>query len=65
MIIFRPFFRHIDIHCFLSQFLLIRFLPVLILEFSSNVYEGNPPTPSLSPCLPAGRLGGEGKGEGN
>jgi len=49
----------------LSQLLLIRFLPVLILKFSLNVYEGNPSTPSLSPCLPAGRLGGEGKGEGN
>jgi len=49
----------------LSQLLLIRFLPVLILKFSLNVYEGNPSTPSLSPCLPAGRLEGEGKGEGN
>jgi hypothetical protein len=45
----------------LSQFLLIRFLPVLILEFSSNVYEGNLPTPSLSPC--PGRGGEEGYGE--
>jgi hypothetical protein len=47
----------------LSQFLLIRFLPVLILEFSSNVYEGNPPTPSPPAYRQAG-LGERGRVRG-
>jgi hypothetical protein len=64
MKLFISIFQLIDNNCFLSQFLLIRFLPVLIFDFSFNVYEGNPLTPSLSPwgrgeaCLPVGR--GEG-----